>query len=109
MPKSAEAGTTPDNRPRTIVEAQAAPDNARIALKLPLPQRLADQNHTAATGHVLAGGKHAPERRRDAEHRQESVGDIQRRDARRVTGIRVEVGFAGNERGEIGRRDGFAL
>ena len=92
-----------DNRARPIVQAHAFPDDIRIALKLPLPQRFADEHDVAAAGLVLVGGEHPAHGRVDAEHRQEPLGDVQGCHARRIAVVEVQVGFAGNERGEIGQ------
>ena len=101
MPKSADAGTTPTIVLGRSLSRRVRPTIARIALELPLPHCLADEHDAAAAGLVFFRREHSSHRWRDTEHRQESIGHVQCRHTRWIAVLQIEVGLAGNERGEV--------
>jgi hypothetical protein len=65
-------GHNADDRVRMIVERQALPNNASIAAEAPLPQAMTEHDYALGVGAVFLLRKDAPQRRRDAEQREQA-------------------------------------
>ena len=96
MPTSAPSGATPTMVQGPIVDGQDVPERCRGALELPGPQPLAD-DHARGAGVVLGLRERAAGDWMDADEREQTRADFERRNPERFPGRIAERRFPGRE------------